>query len=468
MIERLRRLPTAAPAMRAGRLLKAHDAWSVEELRAHRRKLLLETVRHAAAESPFYRERFAGIELSEDLDLQELPTLDKTTMLEHFDELVTDRRLTRSVVEAHLGELERADRLADPKLFGEYRTVASGGTSGRRGVFVYGRSDWVASLAGLARCWSAYFDFAPSLPRRRFATITADRPLHMSARWNRSTDIGAHRMLKLDVGAPIDELTRPLNSFRPQGLSSYPSVISLLAEKQLSGELRISPKMIAVSGEVLTDASRERIEAAFGQAPFNYYGSSEAPFTAADCSKHAGLHVFEDQVHIEVVDDANRPVPAGQQGGRLLITNLYNRTQPLIRYELNDLVARSSDRCPCGRPFPLLESVDGRKDDVLEMPGVAGETIKVHPLTLRSPLAGISALSAYRVVFGRGEGLRVDAVLNERGDREEVCRHIEARLEAALSKRGVRPLPIRARSVDEIPMDPQSGKRKAIEVAPRR
>jgi phenylacetate-coenzyme A ligase PaaK-like adenylate-forming protein len=155
MIERLRRVPEVVRALRVAKTLESHDKWSVERLRAHQRQRLLAIVRHAAAHSPYYRERFAGIELSDDLDLRALPTLDKPTMLENFDDLVTDRRLTLAGVEQHLTEIEGADSRTDPMLLGEYRAMASGGTSGRRGVFVYGRDDWAEVLGGISETRSA-------------------------------------------------------------------------------------------------------------------------------------------------------------------------------------------------------------------------------------------------------------------------------------------------------------------------
>jgi phenylacetate-CoA ligase len=437
MIERMRRLPEAVRALRAARRLEAHEEWSVERLRAHQRERLLAIVRHAATHSPYYRGRFAGIELSDDLDLVALPRLDKATMLDHFDELVTDRRLTLAGVEQHLTELEGADSRTDPMLFGEYRAMASGGTSGRRGVFVYDRAEWRETLAGVVYCWSAYCDFAPRLPRRRVAAITADSLLHMGGRWNRSIDV-------------------------PEGINTYASIAALLAERQLAGELRIAPRVIVTGGEVLTAEMRKRIVAAFGRTPFNGYGATETGYIAFECDHHAGLHVFEDQVLIEVVDDEYRPVPPGEPGSRLLVTNLFNRTQPLIRYELNDQLTVSPDPCPCGRPFSLLETVEGRSDDVLEMPATEGGTIKVHPVTLRSPLAGVGALSEYRIVYGAGE-LRVDAVLAG-ADGRQACGEIETGLGAALAKRGVQVPPILVESVAEIPRHPHSGKHKVIEV----
>jgi phenylacetate-CoA ligase len=465
MIERLQRVPEVVRALRVAKTLESHDAWSFEQLRAHQRQRLLAIVRHAAASSSYYRERFAGIELSDDLDLRALPRLDKPTMLENFDELVTDRRLTLAGVERHLKELEGSSPRREPMLFGEYRAMASGGTSGRRGVFVYGRDDWTEFLAGgPLRAGKAYLDIGPRLPRRRFVTIAADHPLHGTGRMNYSLDIGAHRLLRLDARMPPGELTEALNSFQPESLTTYPSTAALLAERQLAGELRIAPQVIATGGEVRTPEMEERIVDAWSRRPFNIYGATETgAYTAVECDRHAGLHLFEDQVLIEVVDDDHRPVPDGEPGSRLLITNLYNRTQPLIRYELNDLVTVSPDPCPCGRPFPLLKSIEGRSDDVLEMPATDGGTIKVHPLTLRSPLAGIAALSEYRIVYGAGK-LRVEAVMNGGGDSEEACREIEARLGAALLEGGAQAPPIHVKSVGTIPRHPHSGKHKVVEV----
>ena len=106
---RLRKLAEVGKALRAAKELKTHDEWDVERLRRLQHERLLAIVRHAAAHSPFYRERLAGIELSEDLDPAALPTLDKATMLEHFDSLVTDPRLTLAGVDAHLSELEHRE-----------------------------------------------------------------------------------------------------------------------------------------------------------------------------------------------------------------------------------------------------------------------------------------------------------------------------------------------------------------------
>jgi len=100
--------------------------------------------------------------------------------------------------------------------------------------------------------------------------------------------------------------------------------------------------------------TRRRVGQAWGEVLFNMYGATECGL-AAECDQHRGMHLQEDLVIVEVVDQDNRPVPPGVYGDRLLITVLFKRTQPLIRYEMSDSVRLSPDPCPCGRPFVLNE-----------------------------------------------------------------------------------------------------------------
>jgi hypothetical protein len=92
--DQARRLADLAGAMRLARELIAHDRWTPDELRADQHRRLGETVRHAVTASRFYRERYAGLDLGDPVVLDRLPVIDKATVMDHFDELVCDPRLT--------------------------------------------------------------------------------------------------------------------------------------------------------------------------------------------------------------------------------------------------------------------------------------------------------------------------------------------------------------------------------------
>jgi phenylacetate-CoA ligase len=132
------------------------------------------------------------------------------------------------------------------------------------------------------------------------------------------------------------------------------------------------------SSEVLTAESRRRIHEAFAVEPFNVYAATEPAGIASECERHR-MHLYEDLVITELVDDRNRPVPTGIAGAKVLVTVLFSRTQPLIRYEMSDTISLSDSSCDCGRGFGLLGTIDGRAEDVVTLPAADGNVVSVHP-----------------------------------------------------------------------------------------
>jgi len=169
-------------------------------------------------------------------------------------------------------------------------------------------------------------------------------------------------------------------------LVGYASMIRVLAEEQLAGRLQIAPRAVNSASEVLSGAGRGLATRAGGVPPFDVYAATETGGIAAECAHHTGMHLFEDLVIAEVVDDDYAPVPAGTTGARLLVTVLSSRTLPLIRFELTDRVRLSTGTCPCGRPFRLVAGIEGRTDDVLTLPAAAGGTVAVHPVVFHQAL----------------------------------------------------------------------------------
>jgi phenylacetate-CoA ligase len=427
--DRAHRLAEVAGAMRLARELADHDRWTPDQLRAYQRRRVAEVVGHAVTASRFYRERYAGLDLGDPVDLEGLPVVDKATVMDRFDELVTDPRLTLAAVEAHLDGLD-----GDALLLGRYRAMATGGSTGRKGVFVADRDEWRQYLAGFFR-WNHYVGLRPRLPRRRIASIAAARPLHMTYRMAANVDVGLYRVLRLEATAPPAVMVEALNRHQPEFLYAYGSVLGLLAAEQLEGRLRIGPAAIASSGETHTDELRDAIRSAWGTSTFELYAMTEAGILGSHCERHTGIHLFEDQAIVEVVDERNRPVPPGQVGHKLLVTNLVTRAQPLLRYEVSDMVAVAAERCGCGRPFRLLAGIEGRNDDILYFPTAAGGTTAVHPLALRSALAGIPGLAQYKVVHDT-DGLHVRVALRPGADPAETVRLVSARLTDRLTTQG--------------------------------
>jgi phenylacetate-coenzyme A ligase PaaK-like adenylate-forming protein len=155
----------------------------------------------------------------------------------------------------------------------------------------------------------------------------------------------------------------------------------------------------------MTEESRRRVTDAFGAPPFNVYAATETAGVASDCAEHR-MHLYEDLVVVESVDDENRAVPPGTFGAKLLVTVLFSRTQPLIRYELNDSVRLTTDTCPSGLPFAMLENVQGRVEDTLRLPAASGDRVAVPPLVFNRVM-DILPVSGWQIVQAADDSLAV-------------------------------------------------------------
>jgi len=428
-----------------------------EELVALQRRRLMETARHAAVASPLYRELYAGVELADDLDVRALPVVTKAMLMERFDEWVTDPRVRLREVESHL-ERARGDDL----YLQRYRCLPTGGTTGQKGIFVYDRQEWRQVLSVILR-WCELTGLRPRLGRRvRFARIMSTSPLHISGRFGLSFDLGLHAVRRLDARTPLRDLVTALNDHRPEHLWGYPSLVSLLAIEQREGRLRIAPRAVATTGEVRTERMARNICDAWGVEPFNLYATTESLF-GGECQHHQGIHMFEDLGLVEVVDDHGQPVRDGAPGAKLLFTSFIKRTQPLLRYELSDMVTLSKDPCACGRPLARIVSLQGRSNDLLRLGAADGRAVVVHPLTLQAPMEALAELRQYKIVHDH-DGLHVFVALRDGVAAEQVSQRVDAKLRTALLALNVPDPRLDVTIVSELPRDQRPGaKFKLIE-----
>jgi phenylacetate-CoA ligase len=246
----------------------------------------------------------------------------------------------------------------------------------------------------------------------RTVGIGAPGGVHMSKRIFGALQQPAGDVPTLSALTPVDEMAAALNAYRPQVLLAYSSVGALLAAEQLAGRLQIAPEFVLLGSEPLTGDVRARVKSAWGIDPAEYYASTEHPVIAASTPRHPrALEVFEDLAVVEVVDEENQPVPPGTPGAKVLLTNLENRTLPLIRYELADRVTMSPEPNPAGRPFVHLSAIDGRTADTLTFPRRGGGTVDVIPLRLGAPFARLPAVRQFQIVHATGR-LTVRVVLD--------------------------------------------------------
>lgn len=376
-----------------------------------RQKARLTALMEAAQNSPIYIERLQGVS-PRSATLSDVPAVTRAELMARFDEWVTDPQIKLADLQAFVAD---PSRIGQPFL-GKYLVWESSGTSHQPGVFVQDARamavfDALEALRrDVPRPLLRWFD--PMLQAERMAFIGAidgHYPGMVTVQRLRQLNPWlAHSLRWFSIFQPLPALLEDLNTFAPTVIATYPSMAALLAEAQAQGGLKFLPKEIWTGGETLSSAVRAHLEATFGGVVRNSYGASEFMSIAWECARGC-LHVNSDWVILEPVDAAGRAVPAGQASHSTLLTNLANHVQPLIRYDIGDLVRVSSQPCACGASLPVID-VQGRCDDVLAMADLHGKLVTVLPMALTSVLEEQAGVFSFQLqqVDARTLVLRLD------------------------------------------------------------
>jgi phenylacetate-CoA ligase len=350
--------------------------WSAGQLAAFQRDRLRTLLSRAIERSPFHAARLRGIDPSrfELSDLARLPVMTKAEMMENFDAATTDRRLTRDLVERQL-----ARSVTDPSLLlGDYVCLLSGGSSGLRGLFVQTAGEYAEFVVSLMRRAMAAAMAAGGPPPEGLliGSVCAGSPVHSSG-LGAATATGAPvRLVPAPASLPTAEIVRRLNDVQPPALIAYATKLAELAREQREGRLRLNLRSVTSTSEAISPAERAAVGEAFGVPVIDMFVSTEG--LAGHSEPGSPVITFaSDTCLAECTDDEGRPVPDGVASSKVLVTNLHNLTQPIIRYELTDCFT------PAGTSAggALRAGVEGRADDLFRYPAAS-----VHPFVIGAPL----------------------------------------------------------------------------------
>ncbi|MET9291383.1 phenylacetate--CoA ligase family protein [Streptomyces sp. NPDC003077] len=350
-------------------------------LARRRRDRLADMVARARATSPYYRRLYRDLpERVHDPAL--LPVTDKKTLMEHFDDWATDRAVTYETVRAFSDDPGRIGE----RFLGRYMVATTSGTSGRRGLFVLDDRYMDVAAALTTRALASWLGPAGLLRAAagggRFAQLVATGGHYVGfAAYSRTQRAGGWRSKRLrafSVHTPMPRLVAALNEYRPAFVIGYASTIMLLTAEQEAGRLRIDPVLVQPAGETMTTHDTDRIARAFRTTVRTMYSATECTYLSHGCA-HGWYHVNSDWAVLEPVDADHRPTPPGEFSHTVLISNLANRVQPFLRYDLGDSVLLRPDPCPCGNPLPAIR-VRGRAGDILTFPTPGNAPVQLAPL----------------------------------------------------------------------------------------
>jgi phenylacetate-CoA ligase len=451
-----------------GNLIFSYIAWDtwratrggMTAIRARQQQRLAELVAFVRANSRYYANKYAHLP---DLitDIRQLPPTKKPDLLNYFDDWVTDPEVTRDGVESFIAN----KFLVGHHFLGRYFVCTTSGTTGVPTMLVHDAGMLALSSAvELARAVPAWGLTIPDWLRfmklggrvaavfvtgGHFQGIASMKRRHLENPRREKTT----RMFS--ALAPLPEIVAGLNDYRPAMLAAYPSSLTLLAEEQMAGRLHIEPVLVLPTGETLTSAVRGQIESAFHARVRQNYGSSEMPVIAYDCGR-GGLHINLDWVIFEPVDEAFQPVPPGQASQKLLITNLANRVQPFIRYEMGDSVTVNPEPCACGSILPSI-TVEGRNDDILSFADSKGHHIPVMPMALWSVIEDTPGVYRFQAVQTAPERLEIRLQAKTAGEEVQVWESLKQRVQNYFEIHGLLNVQIVHSEIPPTP-NPVSGK----------
>lgn len=417
--------------------------WDAGRLAAHQRDRLRALLARAITRSPFHAARLRGVDPDrfELADLARLPVMTKAEMMADFDAVPTDRRLTRDLVERHL-----AGVVTDPSLLlGGYVGLVSGGSTGQRGLFVQTVGEYAEFVASVTRRAMAAAAAGGGLPPEGLfiGIVGAATAVHSSGLAAATATRPPVRMTPAPASLPVAEIVARLNAAQPPALLAYATKLPELAREQRAGRLRLNLRSVTSMSEAITPAERAAVAESFGVPVIDMFVSTEGLVGHSEPGG-ALLTFASDNCLAECVDEDGRPVADGVPSAKVLITNLHNLTQPMIRYELTDRFTPAGTS-PGGA---LRAGVEGRSDDVFRY-----REASVHPFVLGAPLLHAPAVREYQIRQTE-RGADIAAVIDGDFDPAVVMAAVERHLRDA----GLAGPQVRVCRVGALDRDPMTSK----------
>lgn len=416
--------------------LNRHSSWSFDRLLSYQTKKLRALIQYVYAYVPFYHEQFDKLSLKPtDIrsisDLNRLPILTKNEIRSKMDSMIS-----KECVAEHL------------------KMRSTSGSTGTPLFFYLRESELEFRKAKHIRanmsCGQRPFD--------KWVTITA--PHHFAESTKLQDIVGLYSPRPISV---FDDVSRQISlaeKMNPDVLDGYSSALLLFAkEVERTGNKKIRPRFLIGGAELIDDLSRKVVEETLHAPLYDQYSSVEMERMAWQCECRQEYHIDSDAMVIQFVDKKGEEVSAGEIG-EVVCTSLFNYAMPFIRYAIGDLGRPSDEVCECGRPFPMMKMIEGRKDSVLVLPD--GRTIGPRTFTIAmSSFKFYSFIDQFRIVQKKIDLFRFIIKMKKPGFdlrvfEKELTLHFVSILK--LNSNIVR---FEVEFVEEIPLDP-SGKLMAV------
>lgn len=430
--------------------LRKNEKRTTEYIKTYQRKRLNALLHHAWTNSVYYRNAFEAAGLSEgDLDtcdIGALPVMDKSTLMENFDEVIT----TREFDQKYLREFDAAHE-TNERLPGGVHIVHSSGSTGEAQFFLYDAKAWNEMLAGIVRgaLWGM------TIPEIIKLLAGGIRILYIAAVDGRYGGVMATcegvlglggKYKTLDINKPLSEWKKTIEEYDPNVVIAYPSALKILAELVESGKVHCTLKRIITCGEPLSEPLRNYTEGIFGKKVVNFYGASESLALGVECNPTDGMILFDDMNLVECVD------------GELLVTCLYNFAQPIIRYRIHDRMELYGAHGKI--PFTRARGQVFRDEDVLWFENEDGDAEYIHPLAIEGFC--VDGLLDYQFIREDTKKLIMLAQTSDKGNHDFVRGKMSELMEKILNEKHLKNIDFKISFTSEIKPDLSTGKKRLV------
>jgi phenylacetate-CoA ligase len=427
--------------------LKSHINKSSEEILEIRERKFRKILKHAYRKSPFYRELYSGNGIEyKDLDsipIEKLPSIDKDDMINNIGKIITakDIKVDEAIAFAYENK--------DPRVFykDKYQVIHSAGSSGRSAVFLYSNKEMTEAFSANTRLSDS--QTAMKIKKVAFYAGVDGRfgGVSLALQGGRVFTKRFVNVQPFDINAPLEKTLDEINSFQPDMLSGYTTGISILAKCQQEGRIKVNPKLVMCGGEPLSEADHNLIKSVYKVPVVNNYGASEAFVLGVGGDEYDGMYLMDDIHYIEIMED------------HALVTNLYNFTQPIIRYRLDDRLTLKEDKKKI-LPFRLIDNIIGRDEAPLWFKNEKGEKDYIHPVIFSSFC--LRGIDKYQILLKSEESFELLVIIANGTSEAVALNEAKTGFDQLLAKKGMKNVTYSIKPVEHPLIDKKSKKFKFV------
>jgi len=384
-----------------------------KQLEKYQLKNAQNVVKYVYQFSPFFKKHYSGFNLN---DVWNLPTVNKTIMMDNLSDYNYEGLKRQELLDFCLRIEETQSYEAR---FGKYNVAMSSGTSGNKGIVITSPSE----EKYLRAAFFARFSFPKTLRLNIAFILRVTTPAFQIDKFGQKLT----HISQLDT---LENICIQLRELQPNVLAAPPSMLQMVSKEINEGRLDIDPPRVVSFAEVLYPEVEEELEEIYGCKIHQIYQASEGPI-AMSC-KSGSLHINEDIIKIQTFNSDGTITHPGETCYKMIVTDLHRKTQPIIQYELNDLITISPQKCKCGSSFRVIEQIQGRNDDLLWSHRTDSEELQfIFPDYLRRAIISSSdEITEYQVIQKSFTELIVRLQIEkEDSEKEKIIQSVKSKIQ---------------------------------------